>query len=269
MEPFFCEGLVDSDYNDFDSKVEIVREKWLKLEEEHGTLPGFCSWFSTNKATVIKITMLKSNRIEAGLGSEPSTFTTNPSETTNAIIKAHVSYKHNQLLHFVNHSKGVIDEQEAEVERAVIRRGKFRFKEEYQYLEVEESEWFRMSTEERQRHLKKVHSTLPGKLNVVSSDITMPVDEAIELLNIPAPCLEGIWQKASMILSSSDNVTSAPGQPMSARMVISSSGKRPHLVSPCQVRYLNVTMIVLILSHWVFVLILWLWLVVKTSCHNL
>ncbi len=188
----FCDGLVDSDYDDFDSQVEIVREKSLKLEEEHGTLPGFCSWFSTYKATVIKTTMLKCYRIEAGLGSEHSPFTTNSSETTNAIIKAHVSYKHNQLLNFVNHLKGVIDEQEAEVERAVIRRGKFRFKEEYQYLEVEENEWFRMSMEERQRCLKKVHSALNGKLNLVSSDITMPVNEAIELLNIPAPCLEGV-----------------------------------------------------------------------------
>ena len=43
-----------------------------------------------------------------------------------------------------------------------------------------------MSMEERQCHLKDVHSTLPGKLNVVSCDITMPVDEATEILNIPA-----------------------------------------------------------------------------------
>ena len=91
-----------------------------------------------------------------------------------------------------------------------------------------------MNIAERQCHLKKVQSTLPGKVNEVFSDVGMPVEEAIELLNIPAPCLEGIWQKAGMILSSSSNVASAPGQPMSARMVVSSSGKRPHLVSPCK-----------------------------------
>ena len=63
--------------------------------------------------------MLKSNHEEEGLGSDPSLF------TTNAIIKAHVSYKHYQLLDVVNYLKGVIDEQEAELERAVVKHGKF------------------------------------------------------------------------------------------------------------------------------------------------
>ena len=128
-----CEGLVDSEYDDFDSKVEMLGGKWLKQEEEYGALPGFSLWFLKNKATVIKRTMLKSYRVEAGLGLDPPHFTTNPSETTNAIIKAHVSYKNNQLFDFVNHWKDVVDEQEAEVERAVIRRGKFQFAEEYKY----------------------------------------------------------------------------------------------------------------------------------------
>ena len=84
---------------------------------------------------------------------------------------------------------------------------------------------------------KKVRSIVPGKVNDVSSDVIKSVEEAIYELNVPAPCLEGIWLKAGAIVGSSDNITPAPGQPMSARMVISSSGKRPHLVSPCKLSW--------------------------------
>ena len=49
-----------------------------------------------------------------------------------------------------------IDEQEREVERAVIGRGKLRFKEEYQHLQVAETWWFKMKPEQHQAHLRKV-----------------------------------------------------------------------------------------------------------------
>ena len=69
----------------------------------------------------MKATMLKTVRTEAGIGSPPQPFTTNASETTNSVIKAHVAYKHIQLMEFVNHLKDVVDEQEREVERAVVK----------------------------------------------------------------------------------------------------------------------------------------------------
>ena len=73
------------------------------------------------------LTVLKAVHAEAGLGSPPQPFTTNTSETTNCVIKAHESYKQSQLMEFVNHLKDIVDEQEREVERAVIKCGKFRF----------------------------------------------------------------------------------------------------------------------------------------------
>ena len=98
-------------------------------------------------------------------------------------------------------------------------------------MEVDESVWFRMSQEERESHLKKVHAAIPGKQNKTLSEVAMNVNEVTELTNLP-PCLQAIWQKTSRILSSPDNITSAPGHPPTARMVISCSGQRPHLVSP-------------------------------------
>ncbi len=49
--------------------------------------------------------------------------------------------------------KEVIDEQQKEIEWAVISRGKYRFKDEFSHLTVNETSWFKMSKEKRQSHL--------------------------------------------------------------------------------------------------------------------
>jgi len=71
--------------------------------------------------------MLKPVRREAGLGNPPLRFTTNASKSVNAMLKRKVDYKKNELHVFINHLKQVVDEQEKEVERAVISRGKYKF----------------------------------------------------------------------------------------------------------------------------------------------
>ena len=82
-----------------------------------------------HKAMIVTRTMIKNVREEAGLGVPPDTF--NASETINSVIKAHVSYKPSQLMEFVDKLKELIDEQEKEVEQAVIGRGKYRIRDEY------------------------------------------------------------------------------------------------------------------------------------------
>lgn len=122
----FFEGLVDSSNEDeFESKLAMLKDQWEEKESEYGTKTGFYNWFVQNKASVMKSTMLKTVRTEAGLGSPLQIFTTNASETTNSIIKSHVSHKSCRLMEFVTHLKDVVDEQKWEVERAVLRRGKF------------------------------------------------------------------------------------------------------------------------------------------------
>ena len=65
------------------------------------------------------------------------------------MLKRKVEYKKNELPAFMNHVKQLIDEQEREVERAVIGRGKYQFMETYKCLEVKEADWFRMTREQR------------------------------------------------------------------------------------------------------------------------
>ena len=72
-------------------------------------------------------------------------FTMNASESVNSMLKRHVNFKSSQLVEFVEKLKELVDEQEREVERAVIGRGKYRFKNQYHHLTVGEKAWFKMN----------------------------------------------------------------------------------------------------------------------------
>jgi len=75
------------------------------------------------------------------------------------MLKRKVDYKKNDLHVFINHLKQVVDEQEKEVERAVIGRGKYKFHPDYTHLKIKESGWFKMTRDQREKHIKKVAST--------------------------------------------------------------------------------------------------------------
>ena len=104
--------------------------------------------------------MLRSMRAECGLGNPPSIFTTNASQSMNALLKHKVDYKKHQLPSFIDKVKELVDEQKHEVERAIINCGKWQLRSQYRYLEVQESIWFRMNAQQRQKHISKVHSAV-------------------------------------------------------------------------------------------------------------
>lgn len=99
--PVFCEGLVDcSSHDEFQQKLMMLKEHWEVFEDRDGD--GSYEWFNEHKAPVVKETMLKQIREDAGLGCPPQSFTTNASETANFILKNKLDYKHSQLLEFVD-----------------------------------------------------------------------------------------------------------------------------------------------------------------------
>ena len=82
----------------------------------------------------------------------------------------------------MNHVKQLVDEQEREVERAVIGRGKYQFMETYKCLEVKEADWFRMTREQRTKHMHKVSTIqlsftgeIPGDKEQLTSDLFSPI----------------------------------------------------------------------------------------------
>ena len=60
----------------------------------------------------------------------------------------------------------------------------------------------------------------------------MSLESASEQVNIPLSCLEGVWAKAIQLINTSNAIVPAPGQDPEARMVLSYSGKLPHMVTP-------------------------------------
>ena len=65
-----------------------------------------------------------------------------------------------------------------------------------------------------------------------SSELSVDVSTAATLVNIPITCLEGIWIKAKKLMETDGAIVPAPGQLPEARMVLSYSGKPPHMVTP-------------------------------------
>lgn len=102
-------------------------------------MQSFCDWFVHNKVSVVKQSMLRSVREEAGLGSPPDAFYTNASESLNSIIKAKVHYKRSELPQFISKLNELVEDQRRELERAVIGRGKYVLRKEYKHLEVKQN----------------------------------------------------------------------------------------------------------------------------------
>lgn len=73
--------------------------------------------------------------------------------------------------------------------------------------------------------------SLPQQVTA-SSCLSVDLNDAAQLVSIPFKCLEGIWSKASKLVSNNTAIALALGQDSEARMVLSYSGKAPHLVTP-------------------------------------
>ena len=136
MGTVYTEGLIDSKTcDDFNSKLSSLKPVWEERESSDASCTkGFHDWFLQHKAEVFKCSAICS---VPGLGNPPELFTTNASESLNSVLKSKVNYEKSELNKFIGKMKCLVDDQQREVERAVCRRGKYRFRSQYQFLEVD------------------------------------------------------------------------------------------------------------------------------------
>ena len=88
--------------NDFDAKVQSLTQSWCSHAVPSGAhVDQFIDYFVEKKAHIIRKTMICLAREGCGLGCPPDIFTTNVSESINAILTRKVDYKRNQLQEFV------------------------------------------------------------------------------------------------------------------------------------------------------------------------
>ncbi|KAK3752536.1 hypothetical protein QZH41_016317, partial [Actinostola sp. cb2023] len=92
----FYRGIVDSTSEAvFYHKLSELKDIWGKREEPYvpkGKEPRIHDWFTKNKATDMKTSMIAPVRTDAGLGSPPMQYTTNDTEAGNFMAKHHLHF---------------------------------------------------------------------------------------------------------------------------------------------------------------------------------
>ena len=109
----FIEGLVDAlGDDDFQRKLDDVILSWQNFSvPSSANIVSFIQWFVANKVHVICDSMLKPIREECGLGCPPEPFTTNASESINAMLKRKLDYKRSELPAFIDKVKELVNKQ--------------------------------------------------------------------------------------------------------------------------------------------------------------
>ena len=253
------EGLVDSfNADQFCEQLSLLSDKWNLLEratfsDRKAYTPHFHSWFTKEKADTFCNHTLRALREDVGLGCPPQPFYTNANESVNALLKECVAFKKQQWPIFNKKVKKAVDDHQNEMEKAIIGQGQYRLKPQYKHLSVPVETWFKMTTEQRLNRIKKfnsckvrttiAHSVLTDSVNTLQSNqltagnfaldserIALSYKEAFANTQVPQSTAEGIWTKASMLVSEENAVVVAPGCGVKDRMVKSKSGTVPHFV---------------------------------------
>ena len=167
----FQEGLVDaSNELKFFSQLEGMETKWNELEQtDSKQQPKFFNWFQKYESHVFANAMIKPKHEAAGLGSPPAEFTTNICESGHFALKSYLP-KRGQCSwqEFVLKSLHFVQDQQREIEMAVLDRGQYRFKKQYSSL-IMGNRWFSLNSAQQKAHLQKVHTqNLCGSLGEIA-----------------------------------------------------------------------------------------------------
>ena len=119
-----------------------LKDKWNQIEQDdfqdkiHKV--EFHDWFTKFKADDFHSSTLRPLREHIGLGSPPSSFHTNDSESINALLKESLSYKKHQWALFNEKIKEVVKQQQHDMTKAIIGHGEYQLRSQYSFLAVSE-----------------------------------------------------------------------------------------------------------------------------------
>ena len=244
----YIKGAVDLlTTTEFDIHLQELKIKWDQLEYSvhPDQQPLFYEWFVKNELDVMKTSMIASVRESAGLGSPPVPYTTNRNESMNKVAKSYADHQKVNWVQLTDNMFDLINIQLKEIEKAIIGMGEYRFKPAYGNLEVASNKWFLMSSQQREKHMKKVfdkpciliEASLPSSMDPAPGCSEAPSirelsisPEGSGISNISPEQLERTWKKANKLLNLPGSICKAPGM-CDAMCVASETGSRPHIVS--------------------------------------
>ncbi len=123
-------GLADAvDNDDFFEKLMSLEKKWNDLEKHHRSFLLnqdkkclFYDWFCSHYSSIFAESVICSVRIKAGImGSPPSHFYNNRSESMNKLLKLHFKHQRSPLPKFVSELHEFVNEQFGEKKKAKLR----------------------------------------------------------------------------------------------------------------------------------------------------
>jgi hypothetical protein len=152
VDGVYHEGLVDADDSAaFDGLLASLEQEWNSREESQS--PRFFPWFSENIATYMQVNMLTPERSRNGVTGK---FTTNGSESINAMIKRKVEYKSQDLITFVTFEE-IFHKQEEMVRSAFIGEGDYELVPEAREFHLGEK-YFQIPNRQKLLHERKYYS---------------------------------------------------------------------------------------------------------------
>ena len=204
-------GLVDSEsVKRFDDMLVGFRAQWNELEKPYNSPPVFHGWFVKHcRDVVVELPYVCE---KPGLGSFPSPYYTNEVESKNKVLKEKVEYRSCQLPEFVEKINDLILEQKNEVERAIIRTGKYRIRKECSHLAVESSRWFKMNRGQRQRKIDRFMKAVVTDNNERPSTSSLASPCPLDSLELPLQLKESMMAKANDLANDETAIVQAPGE---------------------------------------------------------
>ena len=170
-------GLVDAVSRDeFDVVLESLYPVWTKRKLEARQLTSeesteFYSYFVNYVAEDMKSMMIASVRKKTGF--DDSFFCNNDPESMNNRIKTRMEKKKLSWPECVQQLKEMTEEQERNINRALINEGPYRIRPECRRLKIPAEKWLGMSKEQEERRLKEFQKIPLSKAFGVSTSATI------------------------------------------------------------------------------------------------
>ena len=233
-------GLIDcSSPEEYDQCLQNVVARWRVL---HPRGEEFIKYFLDHKSDVIRDTMRADIRSMCGLGFPPAVYTQNANECKNRFVKEDVTEQGLQpmknLVTAIEKIGHEINRQFDEQFLAVIGKGEYRLVDKYSHLGVEETSFYRMTTNQ-QLTLKRnfftasvssttcAASVLPSARRLCGTISLSVSPETSEIISVPFPILCQIFQKADDLHKDDTRIWKLPGQTAAAVTWMAASTHNP------------------------------------------
>ena len=163
-----------------------------------------------NEATLFCSSLIRSVRSTAGLGLPPSLYTTNNNESINRVLKEKMCYKKQEWPTFNSKMLELVLEQQGEYTKVICKCGEYELHENYEHLEISQTDWSQMNQEQRKAIIDKLFKQkIKDDVSVLSCEnhsseafTTLSIDWTKANITYLQPSqVEELWSKAAKLLN--------------------------------------------------------------------